>query len=234
MVLDLAALFQPKQVYDSVRGGLTCCPWGTEEEEVPRSPDQTTSWTPPVLAELRGVPSTDAEVSPLPRAVLMPSALLPSVRMPSSLVVAIITITAAFPSAPQLHTGVQLQHGPIGEQHPSGLPRQRARQPPATTHLPFQIHCGAVRAGKSCLGRAAGPHHGATSHGRPLTPQVGRALAVAALDMAECNPWPRIVLSEHSCLSNLRAWMLKHVRGTRGNGACAQRRGGRSPPRSAG
>lgn len=52
MVLDLAALFQPKQVYDSVRGGLTCCPWGTEEEEVPRSPDQTTSWTPPVLAEL--------------------------------------------------------------------------------------------------------------------------------------------------------------------------------------
>lgn len=150
------------------------------------------------------------------------------------LVVAVITITAAFPSAPQLHTGVQLQHGPIGEQHPSGLPRQRARQPPATTHLPFQIHRGAVRAGKSCLGRAAGPHHGATSHGRPLTPQVGRALAVAALDMAECNPWPRIVLSEHSCLSNLRAWMLKHVRGTRGNGACAQRRGGRSPPRSAG
>eukprot|EP00076_Gallus_gallus_P019965 XP_015140496.1 cytosolic carboxypeptidase-like protein 5 isoform X4 [Gallus gallus] len=67
-----------------------------------------------------------------------------------------------------------------------------------------------------------------------LFEQVGRALAVAALDMAECNPWPRIVLSEHSCLSNLRAWMLKHVRGTRGNGACAQRRGGRSPPRSAG
>uniref|UniRef100_A0A669PKF6 Cytosolic carboxypeptidase-like protein 5 n=1 Tax=Phasianus colchicus TaxID=9054 RepID=A0A669PKF6_PHACC len=67
-----------------------------------------------------------------------------------------------------------------------------------------------------------------------LFEQVGRALAVAALDMAECNPWPRIVLSEHSCLSNLRAWMLKHVRGTRGNGACVRRRGGRSPPRSAG
>lgn len=62
--------------------------------------------------------------------------------------------------------------------------------------------------------------------------QVGRALAVAALDMAECNPWPRIVLSEHSCLSNLRAWMLKHVRGTRGAAGCARRRGARSPPRS--
>uniref|UniRef100_A0A8C3BLF8 Cytosolic carboxypeptidase-like protein 5 n=1 Tax=Cairina moschata TaxID=8855 RepID=A0A8C3BLF8_CAIMO len=65
-----------------------------------------------------------------------------------------------------------------------------------------------------------------------LFEQVGRALAVAALDMAECNPWPRIVLSEHSCLSNLRAWMLKHVRGTRGAAGCARRRGARSPPRS--
>ncbi|XP_035177373.1 cytosolic carboxypeptidase-like protein 5 isoform X2 [Oxyura jamaicensis] len=65
-----------------------------------------------------------------------------------------------------------------------------------------------------------------------LFEQVGRALAVAALDMAECNPWPRIVLSEHSCLSNLRAWMLKHVRGTRGAAGCVRRRGARSPPRS--
>ncbi|XP_038583273.1 cytosolic carboxypeptidase-like protein 5 isoform X1 [Micropterus salmoides] len=46
--------------------------------------------------------------------------------------------------------------------------------------------------------------------------QVGRAVAVAALDMAECNPWPRLVLSEHSCLMNLRAWILKHVRNTKG------------------
>ncbi|NXP67036.1 CBPC5 protein, partial [Chloropsis cyanopogon] len=44
-----------------------------------------------------------------------------------------------------------------------------------------------------------------------LFEQVGRAVAVAALDMAECNPWPRIVLSEHACLGNLRAWMLKHL-----------------------
>ncbi|KFP22196.1 Cytosolic carboxypeptidase-like 5, partial [Egretta garzetta] len=66
-----------------------------------------------------------------------------------------------------------------------------------------------------------------------LFEQVGRALAVAGLDMAECNPWPRIVLSEHSCLSNLRAWMLKHVRGMKGAGGGPGRRGGaRTPPRS--
>ncbi|XP_064002565.1 cytosolic carboxypeptidase-like protein 5 isoform X2 [Pogoniulus pusillus] len=66
-----------------------------------------------------------------------------------------------------------------------------------------------------------------------LFEQVGRALAVAALDMAECNPWPRIVLSEHNCLSNLRAWMLRHVRSMKGAGGGPRRRGGaRTPPRS--
>ncbi|NXK89197.1 CBPC5 protein, partial [Formicarius rufipectus] len=66
-----------------------------------------------------------------------------------------------------------------------------------------------------------------------LFEQVGRAVAVAALDMAECNPWPRIVLSEHTCLGNLRAWMLKHVRGLRGtSGAPRRREGSRTPPRS--
>ncbi|XP_071598412.1 cytosolic carboxypeptidase-like protein 5 isoform X2 [Heliangelus exortis] len=66
-----------------------------------------------------------------------------------------------------------------------------------------------------------------------LFEQVGRAVAVAALDMAECNPWPRIVLSEHSSLGNLRAWMLRHLRGTRGAGGGPRRRGGaRTPPRS--
>ncbi|XP_053858119.1 cytosolic carboxypeptidase-like protein 5 [Vidua macroura] len=66
-----------------------------------------------------------------------------------------------------------------------------------------------------------------------LFEQVGRAVAVAALDMADCNPWPRIVLSEHACLGNLRAWMLRHVRGLRGTGGGPRRRGGaRTPPRS--
>uniref|UniRef100_A0ACB8G9A0 Uncharacterized protein n=1 Tax=Sphaerodactylus townsendi TaxID=933632 RepID=A0ACB8G9A0_9SAUR len=64
-----------------------------------------------------------------------------------------------------------------------------------------------------------------------LFEQVGRALAVAVLDMAECNPWPRIVLSEHSCLSNLRAWMLKHVRSMRGLAGCSRRKGNKTPPK---
>ncbi|XP_059837724.1 cytosolic carboxypeptidase-like protein 5 isoform X2 [Hypanus sabinus] len=45
--------------------------------------------------------------------------------------------------------------------------------------------------------------------------QIGRALAIAALDIADCNPWPRVVMSEYSCLTKLRAWMLKHVRNIR-------------------
>ncbi|XP_006880663.1 PREDICTED: cytosolic carboxypeptidase-like protein 5 [Elephantulus edwardii] len=70
-----------------------------------------------------------------------------------------------------------------------------------------------------------------------LFEQVGRALAIAALDMAECNPWPRIVLSEHSSLTNLRAWMLKHVRNSRGlsstvNVGVNKKRGSRTPPKS--
>ncbi|XP_070788272.1 cytosolic carboxypeptidase-like protein 5 isoform X3 [Pituophis catenifer annectens] len=64
-----------------------------------------------------------------------------------------------------------------------------------------------------------------------LFEQVGRALAIAALDMAECNPWPRIVLSEHSCLSNLRAWMLKHVRSMRGVTGYFKRKGTKTPPK---
>ncbi|KAM9704624.1 cytosolic carboxypeptidase-like protein 5 isoform 2-T2 [Menidia menidia] len=56
--------------------------------------------------------------------------------------------------------------------------------------------------------------------------QVGRAVAVSALDMAECNPWPRLVLSEHTCLTNLRAWILKHVRNTKGLNALSH-----APPR---
>lgn len=45
--------------------------------------------------------------------------------------------------------------------------------------------------------------------------QVGRAVAVAALDMEQSNPWSRLVLSEHSSLVNLRASVLKHVRNSK-------------------
>ncbi|KAL2081963.1 hypothetical protein ACEWY4_021781 [Coilia grayii] len=66
--------------------------------------------------------------------------------------------------------------------------------------------------------------------------QVGRAVAVAALDMAECNPWPRLILSEHSCLPNLRASLLKHVRNSKGLNMAARRNGFKtgSPPKSSG
>ncbi|XP_045045187.2 cytosolic carboxypeptidase-like protein 5 isoform X1 [Desmodus rotundus] len=69
-----------------------------------------------------------------------------------------------------------------------------------------------------------------------LFEQVGRAMAIAALDMAECNPWPRIVLSEHSSLTNLRAWMLRHVRSVRGLSSTVnvgvKKRGSRTPPKT--
>ncbi|XP_075770682.1 cytosolic carboxypeptidase-like protein 5 isoform X3 [Pelodiscus sinensis] len=65
-----------------------------------------------------------------------------------------------------------------------------------------------------------------------LFEQVGRALAIAALDMAECNPWSRLVMSEHSNLSNLRAWMLKHVRNLKGMAACARKKGSNGLPTS--
>ena len=61
-------------------------------------------------------------------------------------------------------------------------------------------------------------------------------MAIAALDMAECNPWPRIVLSEHSSLTNLRAWMLRHVRSVRGLSSTVnvgvKKRGSRTPPKT--
>ncbi|CAL8313486.1 unnamed protein product [Lota lota] len=57
--------------------------------------------------------------------------------------------------------------------------------------------------------------------------QVGRAVAISALDMVESNPWPRLVLSEHSCLANLRASILKYVRNTKSLNAHGQH----APPR---
>ncbi|XP_048841776.1 cytosolic carboxypeptidase-like protein 5 isoform X2 [Brienomyrus brachyistius] len=60
--------------------------------------------------------------------------------------------------------------------------------------------------------------------------QVGRAVAVAALDMVECNPWPRLILSEHSCLTNLRAWMLRHVRNNKVANGSVRKHGVKAPP----
>ncbi|XP_069829354.1 cytosolic carboxypeptidase-like protein 5 isoform X2 [Dendropsophus ebraccatus] len=63
--------------------------------------------------------------------------------------------------------------------------------------------------------------------------QVGRAIAIAVLDMEECNPWPRLVMSEYSGLSNLRAWMLKHVRNTKAvTGGGSKKKGPKTPPKA--
>uniref|UniRef100_A0A8C4WWY6 Cytosolic carboxypeptidase-like protein 5 n=1 Tax=Eptatretus burgeri TaxID=7764 RepID=A0A8C4WWY6_EPTBU len=51
--------------------------------------------------------------------------------------------------------------------------------------------------------------------------QVGRAMAIAVLDLYGCNPWPRLILSEHTNLANLRSWLLKRVRSWRANAAAA-------------
>ncbi|ELV13748.1 Cytosolic carboxypeptidase-like protein 5 [Tupaia chinensis] len=88
--------------------------------------------------------------------------------------------------------------------------------------------------GRVAIYKASGIIHRYTVE---LFEQVGRAMAIAALDMAECNPWPRIVLSEHSSLTNLRAWMLKHVRNSRGLSSTLsvgvnKKRGSRTPPKS--
>ncbi|XP_078682966.1 cytosolic carboxypeptidase-like protein 5 isoform X4 [Branchiostoma floridae x Branchiostoma belcheri] len=46
--------------------------------------------------------------------------------------------------------------------------------------------------------------------------EVGRAMAIAALDITDTNPWSRIAHSEHTCVYNLRQWMHRYVRSLRG------------------
>ncbi|KAL3867842.1 hypothetical protein ACJMK2_040688, partial [Sinanodonta woodiana] len=45
---------------------------------------------------------------------------------------------------------------------------------------------------------------------------VGRALAIAALDMIDCNPWSRITHSEHAALHIVRENVRRYIRSIRG------------------
>ncbi|XP_013388601.1 cytosolic carboxypeptidase-like protein 5 isoform X1 [Lingula anatina] len=46
--------------------------------------------------------------------------------------------------------------------------------------------------------------------------EVGRASAIAALDMTDTNPWTRITNSEHNSLAGVRDWVRRYVRSMRG------------------
>ncbi|XP_077990870.1 cytosolic carboxypeptidase-like protein 5 [Glandiceps talaboti] len=46
--------------------------------------------------------------------------------------------------------------------------------------------------------------------------EVGRAVAIAALDYANCNPWSRLPLTEHTHLEGVRMWISKFLRSARG------------------
>ncbi|XP_064605569.1 cytosolic carboxypeptidase-like protein 5 isoform X2 [Liolophura sinensis] len=49
-----------------------------------------------------------------------------------------------------------------------------------------------------------------------LYEDVGKALAVAALDIRDANPWSRVTLSEHSSLQGVRDAVRRYLRGIRG------------------
>ncbi|XP_059157796.1 cytosolic carboxypeptidase-like protein 5 isoform X3 [Physella acuta] len=45
---------------------------------------------------------------------------------------------------------------------------------------------------------------------------VGKALAIACLDLVDANPWSRVVMSEHSTLYGVREAVRRYLRGLRG------------------
>ena len=46
--------------------------------------------------------------------------------------------------------------------------------------------------------------------------QVGRAVAVAAIDFIDHNPWSRLILSEHNSLQGVKDSVRRYLRSIRG------------------
>ena len=53
--------------------------------------------------------------------------------------------------------------------------------------------------------------------------QVGRAVAISALDMINANPWSRLPTSEHGCLEGVRNWVYRHIRSSKNTSFVAKR-----------
>ena len=46
--------------------------------------------------------------------------------------------------------------------------------------------------------------------------KVGRAVAVAALDLTNTNPWSRLASTEYGNVMGVRAWVQRYIRSVRG------------------
>ena len=46
--------------------------------------------------------------------------------------------------------------------------------------------------------------------------QVGKAVAIAALDMTDTNPWSRIASTEYMSVHGVRGWVQRYLRSVRG------------------
>lgn len=49
--------------------------------------------------------------------------------------------------------------------------------------------------------------------------EVGRAVAISALDMVNANPWSRLPTSEHGCVEGVRSWVSRYVRSNKNSPA---------------
>ncbi|XP_028402724.1 cytosolic carboxypeptidase-like protein 5 [Dendronephthya gigantea] len=107
-------------------------------------------------------------------------------------------------------------------------------------------HCYTLECNYNC-GRSTNAVPPATCDGGRATPppppgfpprytpeiyeEVGRAVAISALDMMNANPWSRLPFSEHSCLDGLKNWVGRYIKSNR-NTSCVIKRTTRALPKT--